>query len=153
MDKRLAELLARNPRFRDFVDRYLDGSRYDPVSGEEALQRYAQVVQSLSEEEFLAAATEAFERMAPWDRARLVTYLEPRIGEINGRHDLEDVTPQELARATFVLEHEVPGGMGVLFLPDNPAQQSTAAQLNDPVVKSTLGGIAAYGLKRAIEQA
>lgn len=102
---------------QDFVSRYEDGPPTEGFSGEEARERYDQIADKLSPEEYQQAATLAFERMSPEQRRdfahMLMTYESENGMPVDPGDQMED--PDALARMTSRVQQQQPSGLGALL--------------------------------------
>ena len=65
-------------RFKDFVKRYGQGAPSEGYSDQEVLERYGEVSQCLSREQYAQAAQEALGKLSPEERAEFLEMLQER---------------------------------------------------------------------------
>src|SRR5918998_4407122 len=63
-------------QFQDFANRYDQGSPFDGISDQEALQNYQQVAPHLPPQMWQESAQESFSRLSPQQRMELGRYLQ-----------------------------------------------------------------------------
>src|SRR4051812_12329795 len=117
----LLESLLGNPQqqqdFQNYVTRYQQGAPHEGYSDQEVLQRYQEVAPQLPQQDYRAAAEQAFKRMSPQERAQFGQYVQqqaqasgaavPGFGQATGREAYED--PGYLAQHTAQLQQQNPG--------------------------------------------
>ena len=77
----LDELLGgaqRQKEYRDFVDRYEQGSPSEGYSDQEVLKRYGDVSHAVPANQYTQAAIEALGKLSPEDRAAFLKMLQER---------------------------------------------------------------------------
>src|SRR5262245_20154537 len=77
----LDELLGsgqRQKEYRDFVDRYEQGSPSEGYSDQEVLKRYGDVSHAVPPNQYTQAAIEALGKLSPEDRAAFLKMLQER---------------------------------------------------------------------------
>src|SRR6476660_954124 len=146
----LDELLGgtqRQKEYRDFVDRYEQGSPSEGYSDQEVLKRYGDVSHAVPANQYTQAAIEALGKMLQ-ERAATLGVALPR-----------QVTPEpkELGKVLTDL-HGKPGQLrDMLGSGDVQAREQTQRSnpiidmLGSPQAKAVLAGIAAMVVKRVIQ--
>ena len=159
----LDELLGGGQRqkdYRDFVDRYEQGSPSEGYSDQEVLKRYADVSHAVPPNQYTQAAIEALGKLSPEDRAAFLKMLQERAASL-GVALPGQVTPEpkELGKVLTDL-HGKPGQLrdmlgGGDVQPGEQAQRSNPIidMLGSPQAKAVLAGIAAMVVKRVIQGA
>src|SRR3974390_1073897 len=64
--------------YRNFVDRYEQGSPSEGYSDQEVLKRYGEVSHAVRPNQYAQAATEALDKLSPEERAAFVKMLQER---------------------------------------------------------------------------
>ena len=62
-------------QYDDFIDRYQQGSPYDGIDDDEAVQRYEEITPELSDQDYEASAEAAFSKLSPEERREFSRYL------------------------------------------------------------------------------
>jgi hypothetical protein len=145
-------------QYQDFVNRYDQGSPYDGISDQEAINRYQQVAPHLPPDVYQESAQDAFARMSPQERMQFGQHLRQQsqqqgynFPDLN-RDGIDDrmQDPRYLAQVTSQMHQQQPGLLGQLLGGGN--QQSVGGgagdMLNNPLAKAALAGIAAMAVKR-----
>ncbi|HET7035523.1 MAG TPA: hypothetical protein VFI42_07575 [Thermomicrobiaceae bacterium] len=132
--------------YQDFIKRYEQGTPGEGYSGQEVLNRYQQVAPELNQQQYLSAAESAFERMSPQERADFAQYLQQQAQQNNVNVPRESAqhyaqNPGALAQLTSQVHQEKPSLLGQLL-------GGNSSQLNNPIAKAALAGIAAMAAKR-----
>ncbi|MBV9789164.1 MAG: hypothetical protein JOZ51_13360, partial [Chloroflexi bacterium] len=65
-------------QFEDFANRYDQGSPYDGISDQEAMQHYQQIAPHLPPDLYQQSAQDAFSRMSPQERQQFGQYMRQR---------------------------------------------------------------------------
>ena len=160
-------------QFQDFANRYDQGSPYDGISDQEALERYRQVAPHLTPEMYQQAAQESFSRMSPQERQQLGRYLRqqamqrgmnfPDFNQDGIDDRLQD--PNYLAQVTGRMRQQQPGLMSQLLgsalgggqmgggsmmggMGGQMGGGGVGELLNNPIAKAALAGIAATAVRR-----
>lgn len=149
---------TRRQRASDFVQRVEQGSPYEGFSEEEALHNYKRVSSNLSDDQYVDAARDAFERLSPDERREFSRYLQEQ-GAVDAQGDIDD--PSELARLTNRARSNQGGGlagllggggggdmMGALGGLMGGQGRSGGGMLGNPLVKGVLGTIAASAMRK-----
>ena len=159
-------------QFQDFSNRYNQGSPYDGISDEEALQNYRQVASQLPPHLYEEAAVESFSRLSPQQRMELGRYLQQgaqqrgvNFPDVN-RDSVDDrmQDPRHLAQMTSQIRQQQPGlfsqllggalggGGGTMgsggMMGNTGASGGVSQMLNSPIAKAALAGIAATAVQR-----
>jgi hypothetical protein len=157
----LDELLGgaqRQKEYRDFVDRYEQGSPSEGYSDQEVLKRYGDVSHAVPANQYTQAAIEALGKLSPEDRAAFLKMLQERAATL-GVALPRQVTPEpkELGKVLTDL-HGKPGQLrDMLGGGDVQAREQTQRSnpiidmLGSPQAKAVLAGIAAMVVKRVIQ--
>ena len=77
----LDELLGggqRQAEYKDFTNRYQQGSPYDQIGDDETLQRYKELAPELSDADYRESAQESFSQLSPQERAEFSRWLRER---------------------------------------------------------------------------
>lgn len=149
--------------YRDFVNRYEQGSPHEGYSDEEVLNRYQQVSRQLPPDLYQESAQEAFSRMSPQERMQFAQYLQQQTQQQNYNfpdvdHDGQDdryQDPNYLARATGRMHQQQPDLLSQVF--SGVAGNSLGGQrggniLNNPLAKGAMAGIAALAMKKLMNR-
>jgi hypothetical protein len=166
----------RREEYRDFTNRYDEGTPYDGISEAEARDRYREVAPNLSEEDYRLSAREAFARMSPEERMEFGRMLREESHQqghgdfIDRDHDGQDdrfQDPDYLAGVTSRMHREQPdllgsllggamsGGGGGLMggmmgggMTGGGGASGGGGMLGNPVAKAAVAGIAAMAAKK-----
>jgi hypothetical protein len=144
--------------YRNFVDRYEQGSPSEGYSDQEVLKRYGDVSHAVPPDQYAQAAIEALGKLSPEERAAFVKMLQQR-AEARGVELPRQVEPKpkELGEVLTDL-HGKPGQLrDILGGSDGQAQEQ--AQPSNPIIdilaspqaKAVLAGIAAMVVKRVMQ--
>ncbi len=150
--------------YRDFVNRYEQGSPHEGYSDEEVASRYQQVSRQLPNDVYQESAQEAFSRMSPQERMQFGQYLQQQTRQQN--YNFPDLDgdglddryqdPSYLARATGRMHQQQPDLLGQLLggaagmLGGN--SQSGGNVFGNPLAKGAMAGIAAMAVKKLMER-
>ena len=158
--------------YEDFINRYDQGSPYDGISDQEAIQRYQQVAPQVPHDVYQQAAQDAFGRMSPQERMQFGQHLQQQARQQNmsfpdlNRDGIDDrlQDPNYLAQVTGQMHQQQPnllsqllggGGveqmMGGLTGNRQMNNQNAGGLLNNPLAKAALAGIAAMAVKRMMQ--
>jgi hypothetical protein len=140
--------------YEDFVKRYQQGPPTEGYSGQEAMNRYEQVVPNLPPQDFMQAAQQAFARMSPQEREQFARYVNEQaqqrninIPQFSGQQNYQQFqNPEDLARATTEAQQQEPGLFGQLLGGDK------SSLLNNPIAKAALAGITAYAAQQIMKR-
>ena len=155
----LDELLGgqRQKEYKDFVNRYEQGSPSEGYSDQEVLKRYGEVSHAVPPDQYAQAAQEALGKLSPEERAAFVKMLQERAAA-RGVALSRDVQPEpnELGQVLTNL-HQKPGQLrdmlgGGDVQPRRQAEESSPIgdMLASPMAKAVLAGIAAMVVKRVM---
>ena len=142
--------------YRDFIDRYDQGSPYDNIDDREAVERYNQVAPQLSRSQYRESAEDSFSRLSPTERAEFSRWLRTRANQQgmsvpdydlndDGIDDRMQDNPGELAEMTTRLREKDPNVFEQLL-----GKSGTGGPLNNPIAKAALAGIAAMAAQRML---
>lgn len=143
--------------YQDFVQRYEQGAPTEGYSDQEALDRYGQVAAQLPPQQYQQAAYQAFDRMAPQERAQLGQYLEQQ-AQVQGvpfpgqGGDYTD--PRYLSQVTTQI-HQQPGLLRQLLggsASGGSPLGGASRLLSNPLAKAALAGITAMAVKNFMQQ-
>jgi hypothetical protein len=144
--------------YKDFINRYEQGSPYDSIDDREAVDRYGEVAPQLSREQYRESAQEAFSRLSPSERADFSRWLRTRASERgvavqdydlndDGIDDRMQRDPGALAEMATQVRDKEPnifeqilgkGGTGGMF--DNPIAKIATAGIAAMAAQKLLGG-------------
>ncbi len=148
--------------YRDFVNRYEQGSPHEGYSDEEVSRRYQQVSRQVSPDIYQESAQEAFSRMSPQERMQFGQNLRSSAQQQNfnfpdldqdGQDDrFQD--PNYLAQATGRIHQQQPDMLGQLMNGVGSLTGGTggSSPLGNPLVKGALAGIAAMAVKKMMDR-
>src|SRR5262245_8136356 len=155
----LDELLGggqRQKEYKDFVDRYEQGSPSEGYSDQEVLKRYGEVSHAVPRDQYAQAAQEALSKLSPEERAAFVKMLQEQAAARGVKLPPELAPePKELGEVLTDL-HETPGQLrDVLGGGDIPQDQAAGPNpitqiLSSPIAKAVLAGVAAMVVKRVM---
>ena len=144
--------------YRNFVDRYEQGSPSEGYSDQEVLKRYGEVSHAVRPNQYAQAATEALDKLSPEERAAFVKMLQERAAARGLTLPREVVPePKELGQVLTDL-HGKPGQLRDILV-GGDAQPQAQVQRSNPIVdilaspqaKAVLAGIAAMVVKRVMQ--
>ena len=156
----LDELLGggqRQKEYKDFVNRYEQGSPSEGYSDQEVLKRYSEVSHAVPPDQYAKAAQEALGKLSPEERAAFVKMLQERAAA-RGVALSREVAPEpkELGQVLTDL-HQKPGQLRDILgggdaQPQGqaPASNPIGDMLASPMAKAVLAGIAAMVVKRVM---
>src|SRR6185295_10378364 len=141
--------------YRDFVNRYEQGSPSEGYSDQEVLKRYSEVSHAVPPKEYAKAAQESLEKLSPEEREEFVEMLQQRAAargvKLPGNVASD---PKDLGKVLTDL-HERPGQLRDILGPGDGQPQDQAQgsnpitdMLSSPMAKAVLAGIAAIVVKR-----
>lgn len=149
--------------YRDFVNRYEQGSPHEGYSDDEVLNRYQQVSRQLPHDVYQVSAQEAFSRMSPQERMQFGQHLQQQTRQQNysfpdldqdGQDDRYQ-DPNYLARATGRMHQQQPDLLSQVL---GGAAQSFGGGggggniFSNPLAKGALAGIAAIAAKKLMDR-
>ena len=118
-------------QYDDFIDRYQQGSPYDGIDDDEAVQRYQEITPQLSDRDYEDSAKAAYSQLTPEERREFSQYLRQRAQQ-RGMTDfdgdgiddrLED--PAELAKRTTQVRQQDPTSLSNSWARAVPGDLST----------------------------
>lgn len=138
-------------QYDDFVDRYDKAPPYDSIGDDEAVQRYQEITENLSDQDFEQSAEAAFSKLSPEERREFSQYLQQRARQRgmtdfdgNGIDDrLED--PSELAKRTSQVRQQDPN-----ILEQVLGKGGTGGPLDNPIAKIVFAGITAFAASKVM---
>jgi hypothetical protein len=136
-------------QYEDFVGRYEQGSPYDGIRDDEALERYREVSPRLSQTDYEDSAEAAFSRLSPQERRQFGEYMRSRaqqqgITDFDGDGvDDRMQGPRELARMTSQVRQRDPNILEQLM-----GQGGTGGSFDNPIAKAAFAGIAAMAASK-----
>ena len=136
-------------QYDDFIGRYQQGSPYDGIDDDEAVQRYEEITPTLSDRDYQESAEAAFSQLSPEERREFSRYLRDRAQQRgmndfdgNGIDDrLED--PSELAKRTTQVRKQDPNILEQLM-----GKGGTGGPLDNPLAKIVFAGITAFAASK-----
>ena len=158
---------VRRQRATDFIDRYERGRPYDGIGDDEVIQNYQTVAGRLSPQEYEEAAADAFGRLSREERRELRRRLRQQRGA--DMSDDDDDDPRLMARELSQYRQQGSddplgglfggggglGGMlgGMMGGGGSSTQGSSAGGdlLGGPVGKAVMGGVAAFAMKKMMD--
>jgi hypothetical protein len=150
--------------YEDFASRYEQGSPWDSISDDEAVDRYSQVATRVPPDVFQQSAQESFSRLSPQQRMELGQYLQqqaPQHGVQFGGGVPEDQLQDAglLAQMTGQIHRQQPNLLAQI-LGGGPGSPGAGmgnrsgglggSMLASPIAKAALGGIAAMAVRRVM---
>ena len=149
---------------QDFVGRYETGQPHEGYSSDEVMDRFRQVSGHMSEDDMREAARESFRRMSPEQRREYKRAMRQRGARGFDRDDDND-DPDVLAQMTQGYMREQPqqeGGLGGLLgglfgggqssQPQAQQPDQGGSMLDNPAVKAAMAGMAAFAMKKMLDQ-
>lgn len=145
-------------QFEDFANRYDQGSPYDGISDQEAMQHYQQIAPHLPPDLYQQSAQDAFSRMSPQERQQFGQHLRQssrqqgyNIPDLNG-DGIDDrmQDPAYLAQVTTNMHQQQPGLFSQLMGGGQQQQMGggMSGMLANPLAKAAMAGIAAMAVRR-----
>lgn len=151
---------------QDFVSRYDSGPPQEGYSNDEVRDRFKQVYGRVNDADMQDAARESFRRMSPEQRKEYRRAMRQHgARQFDGNDNNDD--PDVLAQATQGFMKEQPqqsgGGLGGMLSGlfgdhelNQPQVQQRQAQggsmLENPAVKAAMAGMAAFAMKKMMDQ-
>ena len=144
--------------YRDFVNRYEQGSPHEGYSDEEVSSRYQQVSRQIPPDLYQESAQEAFSRMSPQERMQFGQHLRQQTRQQN--YNFPDVDqdgqddrfqdPNYLAQVTGRIHQQQPDMLGQLMggAAGLLGGQGGGNVLGNPLAKAAMAGIAAMAVKK-----
>ena len=153
----LDELLGggqRQTEYKDFTNRYQQGSPYDQIGDDETLQRYKELAPELSDDDFRQSAQESFSQLSPTERADFSRWLRERSRQQgiqvpdydlndDGIDDRAQQDPGVLADMTTRMRTDQPNILEQLL-----GKSGTGGTFNNPLAKIALAGITAFAAQK-----
>lgn len=149
--------------YRDFVNRYEQGSPHEGYSDEEVSRRYQQVSRQLPQDVYQESAQEAFSRMSPQERMQFGQYLQQQSRQRNLNFPDLDQDGQDdrfqdsnyLAQTTGRMHQQQPDMLSQLLsgaAGSFMGGQGSGNVFNNPLAKGALAGIAALAAKKMMDR-
>ncbi|RUT00385.1 hypothetical protein DSM106972_075130 [Dulcicalothrix desertica PCC 7102] len=147
--------------YRNFVNRYEQGSPSEGYSDEEVYDRYQNVSRRLPPDLYQESAQEVFSRMSPQERMQFGRYLQQqtRASNLNfpdlNQDGIDDrfQDPRYLAQATGRIQSSQPDLLGQIFRGASGMMGGQGGNiLSNPLAKGAMAGIAALALKKLMNQ-
>ena len=136
-------------QYEDFIGRYEQGSPYDGIRDEEAVERYHEITPQLSDADFQDSAEAAFSRLSPEERTEFGNYMREKarqrgITDFDGDGVPDRIqNPRELARMTSQVRQRDPNILEQLM-----GKGGTGGPLDNPIAKLAFAGIAAMAASK-----
>ena len=141
-------------QYQDFINRFEQGSPYDSITDDEAVDRYGQIAPSLAPNDFRDSAEDTFARLSPEERRSFARDLRTRArdrGMSVRDYDLNDDgiddrmqnDPRQLADMTTRLRESDPNILEQLM-----GRGGTGGSFDNPIAKVAFAGIAAFAAQR-----
>lgn len=147
--------------YRNFVDRYQQGSPSEGYSDEEVYDRYQQVSRQLPPDVYQESAQEAFSRMTPQERMEFGRYLQQQTRSSNmnfpdlNQDGIDDrlQDPRYLAKATSQIHSSQPDMLGQILRGAGSMMGGQAGNIfSNPLAKGAMAGIAALAAQKLMNQ-
>jgi hypothetical protein len=136
-------------QYEDFIGRYQQGSPYDGIDDDEAVQRYEEVTPGLSDQEYEESAEKAFSRLSPEERREFTQFMRQRAQQ-RGIQDFDGdgiddrmQDSRELAQVTTKVRQRDPNILEQLM-----GKGGTGGPLDNPIAKIAFAGIAAFAASK-----
>jgi len=150
----------RRRRATDFVDRYERGAPYEGIDDDEVIQNYRATAGRLSPQEYEEATADAFSRLSREERRELRRRMRQQRGA--QMIDDDDDDPRLMAREFSQYRQQgsddplggLMGGLGGMFGGGGGSTQASGSQgdlLGGPLGKAVLGGVAAFAMKKMMD--
>jgi hypothetical protein len=151
---------VRRQRATDFIQRYEQGRPYDGIDDDEVIQNYRATAGRLSPQEYEEATAESLGRLSREERRELRRRLRQQRG---GQIDTDDdddprLIAQELSQARQQGGDDPLGGLGGMLGgmlggggSSTQASGSQGDLLGGPLGKAVLGGVAAFAMKKMMD--
>jgi len=139
--------------FQDFAGRYDQGHPAEGYDDNEVVNRYQQVSQQLSPQDYQQASQQSFERMSPQERMQFGQYMQQHAQQQGyqdpawGENDNQYQDPGYLSQVTGRMHQQQPGMLGQL-LGGGGGGGGGASMLSNPLAKAALAGVAAMGVRK-----
>ncbi|KYC36813.1 hypothetical protein WA1_44915 [Scytonema hofmannii PCC 7110] len=148
--------------YRNFINRYEQGSPSEGYTDEEVLGRYQQVSRQLPPDLYQESAQEAFSRMSPQERMQFGQYFQQQSRSSNlnfpdlNQDGIDDrlQDPNYLARATGRIHQQQPDLLGQIFGGATGGLMGGRGSniFGNPLAKGAMAGIAALAMKKLFER-
>lgn len=148
--------------YRDFVNRYEQGSPHEGYSDEEVYNRYNQVSRQVPQDVYQESAYETFNRMSPQERMQFGQQMQQQVRQQN--YDFPDFNqdgiddryqdPRFLAQATSRMHQQQPDMLGQLLgaaggvMGGGNVMGGGGNVFGNPLAKAAMAGIAAMAAKK-----
>jgi hypothetical protein len=151
---------VRRQRATDFIQRYEQGRPYDGIDDDEVIQNYRATASRLSPQEYEEATAESLGRLSREERRELRRRLrQQRGGQIDADDDDDPrLIAQELSQARQQGGDDPLGGLGGMLGgmlggggSSNQGGSSGGDLLGGPLGKAVLGGVAAFAMKKMMD--
>jgi|KBSMisStandDraft_5_1062788.scaffolds.fasta_scaffold1579972_1 hypothetical protein len=153
----LDELLGggqRQAEYKDFANRYQQGSPYDSIGDQETLQRYKELAPELSDTDYRDSARESFNQLSPQERADFSRWLRERSKQQgiqvpdydlndDGIDDRAQQDPGVLADMTTRMRTQQPNILEQLL-----GKGGTGGTFDNPIAKVVLAGLTAFAAQK-----
>jgi hypothetical protein len=152
---------GRRRRATDFVDRYERGAPYDGIDDDEVIQNYRATAGRLSPQEYEEATAESLGRLSREERRELRRRLRQQRGA--QMRDDDDDDPRTMARELSQSRQQgsddplggLLGGLGGMLGGGGSTRASGSQPQGDllggPLGKAVLGGVAAFAMKKMMD--
>jgi hypothetical protein len=151
---------VRRRRATDFVDRYERGAPYDGIDDDEVIQNYRATAGRLSPQEYEEATAESLSRLSREERRELRRRLRQQRGA--EMRDDDDDDPRLMAQELSQVRQQgsddplggLLGGLGGMLGGGGASTQASGSQgdlLGGPLGKAVLGGVAAFAMKKMMD--
>ena len=149
----LLDSILGNPQKRsqydDFIGRYQQGTPYDGIDDNEAVERYEEIVPQLSDQDYEESAEAAFKQLSPEERREFGRFMRQRAQQ-RGMTDFDGdgvddrlQDPHELAQMTSQVRQRDPNILEQLM-----GKGGTGGPLDNPIAKVAFAGIAAFAASK-----
>ena len=160
---------GRRNDFQDFVRRYEEGPPHEGYDDDEVYDRYEEVAEHLSPEDYEESAYEAFARMSPQERRQFLQWTRQQARahdayvpdfDQDGIDDRVEQDPRALARIAGRMHRQDPGLFGEVASGGRVRRRRKRRQprkkqqspLGNPLAKAALAGIAAIAAKKMMSR-
>ncbi len=136
--------------FQDFAGRYDQGHPAEGYDDNEVVNRYQQVSQQLSPQDYQQASQQSFERMSPQERMQFGQHMQQQAQQQGyqdpawGENDNQYQDPGYLSQVTGRMHQQQPGMLGQLL---GGGGGGGGGMLGNPLAKAALAGVAAMGVR------
>jgi hypothetical protein len=144
----------RQAEYKDFANRYQQGSPYDGIGEDETLQRYKELAPELSDDDYRESARESFSQLSPQERAEFSRWLRERSRQQglqvqdydlndDGIDDRAQQDPGVLADMTTRMRTSQPNVLEQLL-----GKGGTGGTFDNPIAKIAMAGITAFAAQK-----